>query len=78
MDRESQRRKLITKFLVGGRTVVLDQVTGDRHDIGGPIGRLNVVQDSLQRIVRYGATQTLVRISEQMRIRNLQYPNWIC
>ena len=70
-----QRQQQVAEALVGGGRVVLDQVTGDDGALGAPVAGCVVIEDTLQRRLRGNATQLAVRISEKMRIRQVQNPD---
>jgi hypothetical protein len=54
--------------------VVLDQITGDDHEIGPPVLGLVMPEHGLQGRLRDHATQRPRGLGEQVRVRQMQNP----
>ena len=64
-------------MIVSGGRAVLNQVSGNNGALRAPVAGRVVIENTLQRCVRGDATQLTVRISEQMRIRQVQNPDLV-
>lgn len=76
VNRQIERRHERTKLFVGSDAVVLNQVARHGYNICLPFGIPNMLKHPLQRLPGYSTAQARGRICKQMRVCNLQYPNW--
>jgi len=60
--------------LVGGRAVILNNVTGRNDDISSPFVIAVVIEGRFQGRISYCATQVACRVGKQVRIRQVQDP----
>ncbi len=78
INRQAKRQHGFTKAIIGLTAVILNQVAGHRHEAGVPPGCLNMTEDVLKGGMGYRASQTRMRISEQVWVCDMQDPKWIC
>ena len=75
MHAHIQRQQQVPETIVSGGRVVLNQVPGNNSALRAPVAGRVVIEDALQRCLCGDATQLTVRISEKMRIREVQDPD---
>lgn len=75
VDRQPEATEQGLAVPIGGRCIVLDNVTSERNEIGIPAGLVIMIQNSAKRGESNGAAQGLVPVGEQVRVRQVQDPD---